>query len=141
MPTKYLILKPIPCNIADLAFASEKDLWEEHKNLTETFLKTWKGIRSGEIDIPSALSGRKQISLMDLNVELTKRMLTHCNFCRWDCQFDRRPIQTGGYYIGINKHETCQLESTSKVSRYFHHSGEELIFRGNMGSNNILHKL
>ena len=37
----------------------------------------------------------------------------------------------------VNKHGTCQLESTSKVSSYFHHRGEELVFRGNMGSGTI----
>jgi putative pyruvate formate lyase activating enzyme len=79
---------------------------------------------------------------MDLNVELVKRMLTHCNFCRWNCQIDRSSEQTFGDGNGVeekakNKHGTCQLESTSNVSSYFHHRGEELVFRGNMGSGTI----
>jgi putative pyruvate formate lyase activating enzyme len=31
MPAKYLISKSISCNITDLRFANEAELWEEHK--------------------------------------------------------------------------------------------------------------
>jgi putative pyruvate formate lyase activating enzyme len=135
MPAKYLISKFISCNITDLGLASEEELWEEHRNLIERFLETWKGVRSGEVDTISDLAWQKT-SLMDLNVELVKRMLAHCNFCRWNCQIDRRPVQKIG--DGETKrHGTCQLESTSKVSSYFHHRGEELVFRGIMGSGTI----
>jgi putative pyruvate formate lyase activating enzyme len=137
MPAKYLISKFIPCNITDVELASEEELWEEHRNLTERFLETWKGVRSGEVDTISDLSWQKT-SLMDLNVELVKRMLAHCNFCRWNCQVDRRPVQKIGDKEGQTKrHGTCQLESTSKVSSFFHHRGEELVFRGIMGSGTI----
>jgi putative pyruvate formate lyase activating enzyme len=134
MPAKYLISKSIACNITDLRLASEEELWEEHRNIIETFLETWKGVKSGEVDIISDLAWQK-ISLMDLNVELVKRMLTHCNFCRWNCQVDRS-VQTDRAGE-TKKHGTCQLESTSKVSNYFHHRGEELVFRGIMGSGTI----
>ena len=135
MPAKYLISKSISCNITDLRLASEEELWEEHRNLMERFLETWKGVRSGEVDIISDLSWQQKTSLMDLNVELVKRMLTHCNFCHWNCQIDRSVQKDGARKV--NKHGTCQLESTSKVSSYFHHRGEELVFRGNMGSGTI----
>jgi putative pyruvate formate lyase activating enzyme len=135
MPAKYLISKSISCNITDLRLASEEELWEEHRNLMERFLETWKGVRSGEVDIISDLSWQQKTSLMDLNVELVKRMLTHCNFCHWNCQVDRSVQKDGARKV--NKHGTCQLESTSKVSSYFHHRGEELVFRGNMGSGTI----
>jgi putative pyruvate formate lyase activating enzyme len=65
---------------------------------------------------------------MDLNVELAKRMLAHCNFCRWNCKIDRSKG---------TRHGTCQLESDSRVGSYFHHRGEELIFRGTGGSGTI----
>ena len=135
MPAKYLISKSISCNITDLRLASEEELWEEHRNLMERFLETWKGVRSGEVDIISDLNWQQKTSLMDLNVELVKRMLTHCNFCHWNCQVDRSVQKDRAGKV--NKHGTCQLESTSKVSSYFHHRGEELVFRGNMGSGTI----
>jgi putative pyruvate formate lyase activating enzyme len=133
MPAKYLISKSISCNVTNLRLASEEDLWEEHRHLIKTFLKTWKDVRSGEVDIIS--DSLQKTSLMDLNVELVNRMLVHCNFCRWNCQVDR-----SGQAVGTTKtkkHGTCQLESTSKVSSCFHHRGEELVFRGIMGSGTI----
>jgi putative pyruvate formate lyase activating enzyme len=136
MPAKYLISKSIFCNITDLAAATEERLWEEHRNFTEIFLETWKEVRSEKHDVIRN-SGSGKTSLMDLNIELTKRMLKHCNFCRWYCQIDRS-IQSGGSGSEeAKKHGTCQLESTSKVSSYFHHSGEEAVFRGTMGSGTI----
>ena len=137
MPAKYLISKSVFCNITDLAATTEERLWEEHGNLTEIFLETWREVRSEKYDVIRNSDSRKT-SLMDLNIELTKRMLKHCNFCRWNCQIDRS-IQSGGAGSEeAKKHGTCQLESTSKVSSYFHHRGEELVFRGR---HNISYKL
>ncbi|MGA9148954.1 MAG: radical SAM protein [Candidatus Nitrosopolaris sp.] len=136
MPAKYLISKSISCNVTNLRLASEEDLWEEHRRLVETFLETWKGVKSGEVDLMSEPAWQKT-SLMDLNVELVNRMLAHCNFCRWNCQVDRSVQRGGAGAAKTMKHGTCQLESTSKVSSYFHHRGEELVFRGIMGSGTI----
>jgi putative pyruvate formate lyase activating enzyme len=61
--------------------------------------------------------------------------LSHCNFCRWNCQIDRSAHMNGARET--KKHGTCQLESTSNVSSYFHHQGEEIVFRGTMGSGTI----
>ena len=125
MPAKYLIGKCIPCDL-DLPAATEGELWSENSLLTKVFLDTWEKLRIGEIS--SLPPKSKNHSFMDLSVELANRMLTHCNFCRWDCKVDRSR--------GI-KHGTCQLESTSKIGSYFHHRGEEIIFRGTGGSGTI----
>ena len=137
MPAKYLISKSIFCDITDLAAATEERLWEEHRNLIKTYLETWKEVRSEKYSVIRNPECGKT-SLMDLNIELTKRMLKHCNFCRWNCQIDRsvQSVDTG-FRGEAKKHGTCQLESTSKVSSYFHHRGEELVFRGTMGSGTI----
>lgn len=138
MPAKYLISKSIFCDITDLAAATEERLWEEHRNLIKTFLDTWKQVKSEKYSvIRNPESGKT--TLMDLNIELTKRMLKHCNFCRWNCQIDRsvQSVDAGSRGEAKKKHGTCQLESTSKVSSYFHHRGEELVFRGTMGSGTI----
>ena len=136
MPAKYLISKSISCNVTHLSLANEEVLWEEHRDLMETFLKRWKEVRSGQVDLISNQAWRKT-SLMDLNVEIVNRMLAHCNFCRWNCQVDRSVQTVGDGAAKTKKHGTCQLESTSKVSSYFHHRGEEIVFRGNMGSGTI----
>ncbi len=66
--------------------------------------------------------------LLSLCRELVYRMLAHCNFCRWNCRVDR----TQGTKFG-----TCKLASDTRVSSYFHHPGEELVYRGLRGSGTI----
>ncbi len=124
-PAKYLICKRIPVEIS-LKGSSEGELWNELDKLTPRFLELWSGIKSSRIklrDVPKA-----RPNLLDLCAELAQRMLAHCYFCRWNCQVDR----SRG-----TKHGTCQLESASRVSSYFHHRGEELIYRGKKGSGTI----
>jgi putative pyruvate formate lyase activating enzyme len=125
MPAKYLIAKCIPCNL-DLSSATEGELWNENSLLAQAFLDMWEKVRVREISVLPPKAERS--TLMDLSVELANRMLAHCNFCRWNCKVDRSK-RTG--------HGTCQLESTSKIGSYFHHRGEELIFRGTSGSGTI----
>ena len=61
MPAKYLISKSILCNITDLTTATEERLWEEHRNLTEIFLETWKKVRSEKYDVTCNLDSGKNI--------------------------------------------------------------------------------
>ena len=125
MPAKYLIARRVPCG-ADLREAGEEELWAEHARATERFLSLWREIRDGRREL--AEIPRAEPSLMDLSVELVHRMLRECHFCRWNCRVDR----VAGTKLG-----TCQLDSVSRVSTYFHHRGEELIFRGTRGSGTI----
>ena len=55
-------------------------------------------------------------------------MLAHCNFCPWNCRVDR---------LAGAKFGACKLASASRVSSHFHHTGEELFFRGTEGSGTI----
>ncbi|MFQ5998969.1 MAG: radical SAM protein, partial [Candidatus Bathyarchaeia archaeon] len=125
MPAKYLICRRIPCEV-DFRHTSEEELWQEHERLTRVFLDTRSCIRNGETQLKNLETPK--VSLLDLCVELAERMLTHCNFCRWYCKVDRAQGAKRG---------TCQLESVSKVGSYFHHRGEELVFRGTAGSGTI----
>ena len=124
MPAKFRIAGCVPVD-ADLA-APEEQLWEAHAAATDAFLTMWAAVRRGEVFL-SDLTGASS-SLLSLSVALVRRMLRHCNFCRWNCRVDRG---TGA------KHGACQLESGSRVSSYFHHPGEELVFRGTRGSGTI----
>ncbi len=125
MPAKYLICRRIRCTL-DLEVSSEEELWKEHERLTGIFLEAWKKIRTGEAKLNEL--PETKLSLLDLSVELANRMLTHCNFCRWNCRVDRSKMI---------KYGTCQLGSRSRVGSYFHHRGEELVFRGTHGSGTI----
>ncbi|MCI0655554.1 MAG: pyruvate formate lyase activating enzyme, partial [Acidobacteria bacterium] len=122
MPAKFRIAAHIPVEVS-LGEASEEALWGELEAKTPVFLDLWDRIRRGIDDLPA--SPRPRPNLVDLCRELSIRMLTHCNFCRWNCRVDR---QKG------TKFGTCKLAEDSRVSSYFHHPGEELIYRGRLGS-------
>jgi putative pyruvate formate lyase activating enzyme len=123
-PAKFRIANRIPVGVP--LDAPEEALWYELDAKTSVFLDFWNRIRSGGTGQVAA--PRPPVSLLDLARELAYRMLAHCNFCRYDCQVDR----TRGAKFG-----TCKLAADSRVSTYFHHLGEELVFRGTMGSGTI----
>ena len=123
-PAKFRIAATIPVSLA-LEDASEQALWEELDRLTPAFLSRWSDVR----DAGAGLAPRTpSASLLDLCRELAWRMLGHCNFCRWDCRVDRREATKLG---------ACKLGSATRVSSYFHHPGEELVYRGLDGSGTI----
>ncbi len=130
MPAKFLIAKKIPVEV-DLVVATEDELWLEHERATKVFLSRWEEVSSRTINIDNIET--PDISLMDLNVELVERIIKKCNFCRWNCKVDRNLVDNDI----TAKTGTCQLGYRSRVSTYFHHMGEEIIFRGTAGSGTI----
>jgi len=124
MPAKFAIAATIPVAVA-LEAASEDDLWAELDRLTPEFLAVRQQIWRQGAPLGPRVAGA---SLLDLCSELAQRMLTHCNFCRWNCGVDR---SRGG------KLGACKLAADARVSSYFHHPGEELVYRGTEGSGTI----
>jgi len=123
-PAKFRIAGGVP--VAVVLDAPEEELWAELDAKTPVFLDLWSRIRAGQADLPDGPG--TEPSLLHLCRELAYRMLAHCNFCRFDCQVDR----TQGTHFG-----TCRLGADSRVSTYFHHFGEELVYRGTAGSGTI----
>jgi putative pyruvate formate lyase activating enzyme len=121
-PAKFLLARAVP--VDGPLDASEGDLWRELERATGTFLELWAAVRQDRTTLPPAA----RPSLLDLCRELAARMLRHCNFCRWDCQVDRG----AGEKLGV-----CKLAAGTRVSAYFHHPGEELVYRGRRGSGTI----
>ncbi len=121
-PAKLRIARAVP--VAVRLDAPEDVLWAELDRLTPAFLALWRHIHDGG-SLPRPADGP---SLLGLCRALARRMLGHCNFCRWDCGVDRAK----GTKFG-----TCKLDSGSRVSTFFHHPGEELVYRGRLGSGTI----
>ena len=80
-PAKFRIAATIATHL-DLATSNEDALWAELDRLTPIFLARWQGVRAGA-HLPQVADGP---SLLELCRELAYRMLTHCNFCPWNCR-------------------------------------------------------
>ena len=124
MPAKFRIAATIPTGLF-LDAAPEDALWVELEALTPLFLERWQGIRDDGKRLGPRTEGPH---LLDLCRALAFRMLAHCNFCRWNCRVDR----SCGTKLGA-----CKLGAGTRVSTYFHHPGEELVYRGIAGSGTI----
>ena len=122
-PAKFRIAVTVPTSF-DPALATEEALWVELEQLTPRFVALWDAIRAGA-PLPEPAGGP---SLLELCRELAYRMLAHCNFCPWNCRVDRH----AGVRLGA-----CKLASGARVSTHFHHTGEELFYRGTAGSGTI----
>ena len=122
LPAKFRICAALPAGVA--LEAPEDELWCALEAATSRFIDLRERICAGE-----ALAGpAPRPNLLDLVAELGRRMLAHCNFCRWDCRVDR----TRGAKLGA-----CKLAAETRVSSHFHHRGEELVYRGTHGSGTI----
>ena len=122
LPAKFRICAALPAGVA--LDAPEEELWRALDSGTERFVKARERVRAGEAMPEQA----REPTLLDLVAELGRRMLAHCNFCRWDCRVDR----TQGTKLGA-----CKLAAETRVSSHFHHRGEELVYRGTHGSGTI----
>ncbi len=123
-PAKFRIARTVPLSLSP-EDATEDALWDELDRLTPVFVERRRAIRDEGAALGPPAPGA---SLLDLCRELSRRMLAHCNFCRWDCRVDRRH----GSKLGA-----CKLAAETRVSTYFHHPGEELVYRGRRGSGTI----
>jgi putative pyruvate formate lyase activating enzyme len=122
-PAKFRIAATIPLELA--LDAAETDLWVELERLTPIFLERWHELRHESVPLGPRAEGP---SLLELCRALAFRMLGHCNFCRWNCQVDR---------TRETKFGACKLGVGARVSTWFHHPGEELVYRGTRGSGTI----
>src|SRR6516225_7946918 len=83
-PAKFRIAATLATQ-TDPAASSEDTLWAELERLTPVFVRRWQAIRAGA-SLPATTDGS---SLLEVCRELAYRMLTHCNFCPWNCRVDR----------------------------------------------------
>ncbi|MGC9071689.1 MAG: radical SAM protein [Acidilobus sp.] len=123
-PAKFLIADRVPADF------SENDevqaLWARFGRAEISFIRLWSDVRYQEEDITKL--ERPQKSLLDLLSVIARRTLERCTFCEWKCGVNRiKPKLLGA----------CALDATTRVASFFHHHGEELVFRGVMGSGTV----
>jgi putative pyruvate formate lyase activating enzyme len=121
-PAKFRLARAVAARVPP--DSPEPELSAELERLTPEFLALWRAVRSGA-PLPPPADGPHLLALCRA---LAWRMLGHCNFCRWDCGVDR---------VRGAKFGTCKLDSNTRVSTFFHHLGEELVYRGRLGSGTI----
>lgn len=105
----HVLARSIPAGVDDLSEASVEELAEANRDRS--------GVARGhkelyKAEVPSRVEGA---SLLDLKVELSRRMLSSCAFCERRCGADRASGKKG--YCGVGE--------ISRYSSDFLHMGEE----------------
>lgn len=124
-PAKYRIARRIRSDV-DLGRASDELLWKEHERLSGKARATLKEADSRSLDTERLNVARP--SFLDLKTELLYRTIRRCRLCEWNCRIDR---------VTFTKKGACRLDSTSRVSTWFQHYGEEPPLVGQGGSGTI----
>ena len=124
-PAKFKICRSVKADLEPTK-ASFEELLEEHSRLQKKFTETLQRVKSGAETIE--LEEEPRFSLLDVKIELAKRMLKRCSFCEWRCRVDRTVE---------GKRGACKLGEKSFVSTWFHHYGEEPPLVGSGGSGTI----
>ncbi|HID61094.1 MAG TPA: radical SAM protein [Hadesarchaea archaeon] len=111
LPARFQVCKHVGVGI-DLS-ASDEELWSTHERGLKKFRKLLADVDKGK----TKLKNLKQTepSLLDLKVELAKRILRSCHFCERRCGVDRTEGEKG----------TCGVGERSRVASEFMHHGEE----------------
>jgi len=108
---KYLLAKTQVCNIS--LDSSTEELWSAHAVDSQKFSQLVKDTDSSD-EVPGPVSELER-NFLNLKIELAHRILADCHFCERRCGADRTRGEKGW----------CKLESTSRVSSAFLHTGEE----------------
>ncbi|MEM3550790.1 MAG: radical SAM protein [Candidatus Bathyarchaeia archaeon] len=110
-PAKFMIAKKLAvCFKED---SSIEELWEKHKELTNSFYKLEEEIDSKEKKLEEMPTPEK--SYLDLKIQIARHMLENCHFCFRKCGVDRLKGELG----------FCKCGDTIYVSSIFEHLGEE----------------
>jgi putative pyruvate formate lyase activating enzyme len=112
---RFLIAKKLNINL-DLSSMSTDALWEAHTQYLDEFYSTLSATDMEKLDLSdSALASESasSINLIDLKLELAKRLYRNCAFCERNCRVDR-----------TKKLGHCKV-GNAKVASEFIHWGEE----------------
>lgn len=111
LPAKFRVCRKVSVDV-DLD-SKEKELWEAHENAIGGLEDLLEGIDGGTIDFSSLEDGGT--SLLDLKVELSRRILEDCHFCERRCGVNRTEGEEG----------FCGVGDSPVIASNFVHHGEE----------------
>lgn len=111
LPARFLICKKVPVDVK--LSADEKKLWIAHDEAMNDFRKLLAEIDSGSLKIEDL--DTCDPSLLDLKIEIAKRILRSCHFCERRCGVDRTAGERG----------VCGAGERSRIASEFMHYGEE----------------
>lgn len=111
LPARFQVCKRVEIKV-DLS-ASEGKLWSAHERGLKEFRALLSRIDSGGTKLEDL--ERPRVSLLDLKVELARRILKSCHFCERRCGVDRTAGKVG----------VCGVGERSRVASEFMHHGEE----------------
>lgn len=111
LPARFLVCKRVKVKV-DLS-ASEEELWRAHKRGLKEFRKLLADIDDGKTKFENLQQAEP--TLLDLKVELARRILKSCHFCERRCGVDRTAGERG----------VCGVGERSRIASEFMHHGEE----------------
>jgi putative pyruvate formate lyase activating enzyme len=111
LPARFQVCKRIEVK-ADLN-AKTSELWEKHEEGLAEFYKLLSEIDRGKIELENL--NVPEVSLLDLKIELSNRILESCHLCEHRCGVNRLAGERG--FCGVGK--------TPRVASEFMHMGEE----------------
>jgi putative pyruvate formate lyase activating enzyme len=111
LPARFLVCKRVEVKV-DLS-AGDNKLWGVHERGLKDFRSLLSRIDEGKIMLEDL--ELPDVSLLDLKVELARRILKSCHFCERRCGIDR----TAG------KRGVCGAGGRSRIASEFMHHGEE----------------
>ncbi len=109
---RYRLAKLLPVKVS-LKSAEIEELWKAHDEAMAKYYKSFSGdLKLDEKTDPNEVKAPK-VSLLDLKLELGRRIFRECTFCERRCKA-ARPEQVGHCGVGA-----------SRISSEFLHHGEE----------------
>jgi len=111
LPARFLVCKRVPAKV-ELS-ADDEVLWRAHDHALRDFRKLLADVDTGRTKLDDL--ERQSPSLLDLKVELARRILKSCHFCERRCGKDRTAGEVG----------VCGVGERSRVASEFLHTGEE----------------
>lgn len=111
LPARFQICKRVGIDLK--ASASDDEIWEVHEQGMKDFRRLIAEIDAKKFRLESLRE--PDFSLLDLKVDIARRILKSCHFCERRCGVDRTSGEAG----------ICGVGEKSRISSEFMHHGEE----------------